>query len=56
MGSQTFKLHYGGDCFTCHNIDENGEYQLLTQAVDVNDKGVPNPDKLPIPGAIEIKP
>lgn len=56
MGSQTFKLHYGGDCFTCHNINGEGDWTLLSQAVDVNDKGVPNPEKLPIPGAEEIKP
>ncbi len=53
MGSQTFKLHYGGQCFTCHDIDGEGNWLILTQKVDVNDKGVPNPDKLPIPGAIE---
>lgn len=56
MGSQTFKLHYGGDCFTCHNVNGEGEFTLLTQKVDVNDKGVPNPDNLPIPGEQEIKP
>lgn len=54
MSSQTFKLHYGGSCFTCHNVNGEGEWELLTEAVDVNEKGVPNPDKLPIPGAIEI--
>ncbi|MGE5223075.1 MAG: hypothetical protein ACM3PY_11600 [Omnitrophica WOR_2 bacterium] len=56
MGSQTFKLHYGGDCFTCHDVNGEGEFTLLTQKVDVNDKGVPNPDKLPIPGEQLIKP
>ena len=55
MNSQTFKLHYGGNCFTCHNVNGIGEFELLTEMVDVNEKGVPNPDKLPIPGAIEIK-
>ncbi len=54
MSSQYFKLHYGGNCFTCHNVNGEGEFELLTQAVDVNDKGVPNPDNLPIPGAIPI--
>lgn len=53
MGSQFFKIHYGGNCFTCHNVDGEGTFELLTEAVDVNEKGVPNPDKLPIPGAIE---
>jgi hypothetical protein len=54
LNSQAFKLHYGGNCFTCHNVNGEGEWELLTEAVDVNEKGVPNPDKLPIPGAIEI--
>ena len=30
------------------------QFELLTEKVDVNDKGVPNPDKLPIPGTIEL--
>jgi hypothetical protein len=33
----------------------SGELELLSEAVDINEKGVPNPDKLPIPGALEIK-
>ena len=56
MSSPTFTLHYGGNCFTCHNINGEGDWELLSQKVDVNEKGVPNPDKLPIPGAQEIKP
>jgi len=56
MSSQYFKLHYGGNCFTCHNVNGQGEFDLLTQKVDVNDKGVPNPDAIPIPGAQPIKP
>jgi hypothetical protein len=52
MSSQWFKLHYGGNCFTCHNVNGEGEFELLTEAVEVNDKGVPDPEKLPIPGAI----
>ncbi len=54
MNSQYFKLHYGGNCFTCHNVNGEGDWELLTEAVDVNDKGVPNPEKLPIPGAVPI--
>jgi ferredoxin len=56
MGSQVFKLHYGGSCFTCHNINGEGDWELLTEKVDVNEKGVPNPDSLPIPGAQPILP
>jgi thiosulfate dehydrogenase len=54
MNSQYFKLHYGGNCFTCHNINGEGGWDLLTENVDVNDKGVPNPENLPIPGANPI--
>ncbi len=54
MSSQWFKLHYGGSCFTCHNINGKGQFELLTEAVDVNEKGVPDPDNLPIPGSIVI--
>ena len=54
MTSQYFKLHYGGNCFTCHNVNGEGEFELLTEAVEVNEKGVPDPGKLPIPGAVPI--
>jgi thiosulfate dehydrogenase len=54
MNSQYFKLHYGGNCFTCHNVNGEGAWELLTEKVDVNEKGVPNPEKLPIPGANPI--
>lgn len=56
MGSQAFKIHYGGSCFTCHDVNSKGEFTLLTQKVDTNEKGVPNPDKLPIPGEKPIGP
>ena len=52
MGSQVFKVHYGGNCFTCHDVDGEGNFLILSQKVDTNNKGVPNPDKIPIPGAI----
>lgn len=54
MYSQWFKLHYGGNCFTCHNVDGEGNWELLTERVEVNDKGVPDPGALPIPGAVPI--
>jgi len=54
MSSQVFKLHYGGNCFTCHNVNGEGEFELLTEAVEVNEKGVPDPGKLPISGAIKL--
>ena len=54
MNSQFFKLHYGGNCFTCHNVNGEGAWELLTEKVDVNEKGVPDPENLPIPGANPI--
>jgi mono/diheme cytochrome c family protein len=54
MNSQFFKLHYGGNCFTCHNVNGDGGWDLLTEQVNVNDKGVPDPGSLPIPGAVPI--
>ncbi|MEW6568658.1 MAG: hypothetical protein AB1449_10950 [Chloroflexota bacterium] len=54
MYSRYFTLHYGGNCFTCHNVDGEGNFELLTQTVEVNDKGVPAYDGVPIPGAIEL--
>ncbi len=50
MGSQYFKLHYGGNCFTCHNVAGDGTFELLTEKVETNEKGVP--ETVPIPGAI----
>ena len=44
MGSQTFKVYYGGNCFTCHNVNGAGEFEVLGEVMDTNDKGVPNPD------------
>lgn len=52
MFSQYFKLHYGGNCFACHNVNFEGEWELLTEKVDINEKGVPL--EVPIPGAIPI--
>lgn len=54
MYSQWFKLHYGGNCFSCHNVDGEGNWELLTEKVEGNEKGVPDPDALPIPGAVPI--
>lgn len=49
MGSKIFVNRYMGNCFTCHNVDGTGEFQVLTQAVTVDEKGIP--ETLPIPGA-----
>ncbi len=38
MSSQWFKLHHGGNCFTCRNVNDEGEREPLTEAVTVNEK------------------
>ncbi|MHB1131073.1 MAG: hypothetical protein ACYC4L_01660 [Chloroflexota bacterium] len=50
MFSETFKEHYAGNCFTCHNVNGQGGWDILVEKVDVNEKGVPQ--VAPIPGAI----
>ena len=52
MSSLIFTRELGGSCFSCHNVDANGNFNVLTEAVKVNDHGVPDPSALPIPGAI----
>ncbi len=44
MISQVFKIYYGGNCFTCHNVNADGEFEVLGYVLEVNEKGVPNPD------------
>ena len=43
MTSQVFKVHYGGNCFTCHNVDGQGNFDVLGEAFAMNDKGIPEP-------------
>ena len=57
MGSQYFTLHYGGNCFSCHNVGTDGNWYLLTEAMEVNDKGLPaDVNAMPIPGSVLIEP
>jgi len=46
--SGIFTSEFRGNCFSCHEVTNTGGYDLLTQAVTVNDKGMP--DTVPIPG------
>ncbi len=39
--SKTFTEEYSGNCFTCHNVDNGGNFTLLTEKMNVNLKGVP---------------
>ena len=56
MFSTTFKEHYGGNCFTCHNVRSDGGFELLGDKVDTNEKGVPKAllkGQGAIPGAVQ---
>ncbi len=53
MGSKIFVGHYMGNCFSCHNVSGDGTFQILSEAVDTEDDGIPK--ALPIPGAINPK-
>jgi hypothetical protein len=50
--SEVFLGEYRGNCMSCHNVSEDGVWQLLSEAVEVNEKGVPSPDQVPIPGLL----
>ena len=51
--SEVFLSEYRGNCMSCHNVSEDGVWQLLSEAVEVNEKGVPSPDQVPIPGLLD---
>ncbi len=51
MFSQIFKYEFGGNCFSCHNVDSNGVFEVLPDAVATSNNGVPQ--TMPIPGAYE---
>jgi hypothetical protein len=52
MFSSTFVDQLGGTCFSCHDVDSRGSFQLLGQEVTTNDKGVPNLEELAPDGSI----
>lgn len=49
--SKIFTEEFTGNCFSCHNVDAEGEFDILSQKVDVNVHGVPQ--TIPIPGLLE---
>lgn len=49
MGSSIFLTEFNGNCFNCHNIDKDGNYQVLPSAIQNNAKGVP--ESMPLTGA-----
>ena len=50
--SRTFVDQLGGACFSCHDVDSRGSFQLLGQEVTTDDKGVPNLEELGPDGSI----
>lgn len=53
MFSAIFAEEFAGNCFSCHNVDSSGNFVVLDQAVEVNEKGVPQ--VVPIPGTLDRK-
>lgn len=51
LNSGIFIGEFRGNCFTCHEITNSGEYDIFTQKVEVNDKGIP--EVIPTPGLLE---
>lgn len=45
--SKTFGPELGGTCWSCHTLDAQGRFLVITEKVDVTDKGIPK--QLPIP-------
>ncbi|MHB1133549.1 MAG: hypothetical protein ACYC4L_14350 [Chloroflexota bacterium] len=50
MFSEIFVGEFMGNCFSCHNPGPDGEWNVLSEAVDVNERGVPK--VVPIPGQL----
>lgn len=48
QASLRWKLLYLPSC------EFEGDWELLTEKIEVNEKSVPDPVQLPIPGAVEI--
>lgn len=52
MFSGIFAAEFRGNCFSCHEVDDNGVYLVLAEAVELDEEtGIPN--AFPIPGALE---
>lgn len=50
MFSATFTDRYAGNCFSCHNVQGDGSWVLLSERLSVNEKGIPlNPPVTGIP-------
>ena len=41
MSSPVFIGELRGSCFNCHNVNGEGKFEILSEAVEVNEKGIP---------------
>jgi hypothetical protein len=51
LNSGIFLAEFRGNCFTCHEVTNSGEYDILTEKVEVDDAGIPV--VIPTPGLQE---
>ncbi len=51
LNSGIFIGEFRGNCFTCHEVTNDGTFDILSQKVQVNNKGIP--EVLPTPGLLE---
>lgn len=51
LNSPIFLGEFTGNCFTCHNVSGTGVFQVLGEAVEVKENGIPV--TVPIPGAFD---
>ena len=51
LNSGIFLAEFRGNCFTCHEITNSGEYGILSLKVEVDDAGIPM--VIPTPGLLE---
>jgi hypothetical protein len=50
--SRVFVDELGGTCFSCHDVDSRGSFEILGRTVETDDKGVPALDQLAPEGSI----
>ncbi len=40
MFSKTFVDEFQGNCFSCHDVDGTGQFKVIPEKINVNEKGV----------------
>jgi hypothetical protein len=51
MNSGVFLGEFNGNCFNCHNVSFDGTFQVLPEAIEASENGVPT--EVPIPTATD---